>query len=101
VAVCGGARVRGGERVGVQAPAQHALGLDADEFGAGALVTCHLKSKLLTFPNGAFSTRDEALRARYGAYALYRRAAEAVTVRDTRDQAPGGTRPATGSDRAR
>jgi len=32
---------------------------------------------------GAFSTRDEALRARYGAYALYRRAAEAVTVRDT------------------
>jgi endonuclease/exonuclease/phosphatase family metal-dependent hydrolase len=47
------------------------------------LVTCHLKSKLLTFPNGAFSTRDEALRARYGAYALYRRAAEAVTVRDT------------------
>jgi len=47
------------------------------------LVTCHLKSKLLTFPGGAFSTRDEALRARYGAYALYRRAAEAVTVRDT------------------
>ncbi|ODU05272.1 MAG: endonuclease [Pseudonocardia sp. SCN 72-86] len=46
------------------------------------LVTCHLKSKLLTFPGGAFSTRDEGLRARYGAYALYRRAAEAVTVRD-------------------
>jgi endonuclease/exonuclease/phosphatase family metal-dependent hydrolase len=47
------------------------------------LVTCHLKSKLLTFPGGAFSTRDDALRARYGAYALYRRTAEAVTVRDT------------------
>lgn len=46
------------------------------------LVTCHLKSKLLTFPGGAFSTRDEGLRARYGAYALNRRAAEAVTVRD-------------------
>ena len=48
------------------------------------LVTCHLKSKLLTFPGGAFSTRDEGLRARYGAYALYRRTAEAVTVRDAR-----------------
>ena len=47
------------------------------------LVTCHLKSKLLTFPDGAFSTRDEGLRARYGAYALNRRTAEAVTVRDT------------------
>jgi endonuclease/exonuclease/phosphatase family metal-dependent hydrolase len=46
------------------------------------LITCHLKSKLLTFPGGAFSTRDEGLRARYGAYALYRRSAEAVTVRD-------------------
>lgn len=38
--------------------------------------------KLLTFPGGAFSTTDEGLRARYGAYALYRRAAEAATVRD-------------------
>lgn len=45
------------------------------------LVTCHLKSKLLTFPGGAFSTHDEGLRARFGAYALHRRAAEAVTVR--------------------
>jgi predicted extracellular nuclease len=47
------------------------------------LITCHLKSKLLTFPGGAFSTQDDRLRARYGAYALFRRAAEAVTVRDT------------------
>jgi endonuclease/exonuclease/phosphatase family metal-dependent hydrolase len=46
-----------------------------------SLVTCHLKSRLLTFPGGRFSTRDEAERARFGAYALYRRAAEAVTVR--------------------
>lgn len=45
------------------------------------LVTCHLKSKLLTFPGGRFSTRDEGERARFGAYALNRRAAEAVTVR--------------------
>ncbi len=45
------------------------------------LVSCHLKSKLLTFPGGRFSTRDEGERARFGAYALFRRAAEAVTVR--------------------
>jgi predicted extracellular nuclease len=48
-----------------------------------ALVTCHLKSKLLTFPGGRFSTRDEGERARFAAYALCRRAAEAVTVRAT------------------
>ena len=46
------------------------------------LITCHLKSKLLTFPNGRFAPRDEGERARYGAYALYRRAAEASAVRD-------------------
>jgi endonuclease/exonuclease/phosphatase family metal-dependent hydrolase len=45
------------------------------------LVTCHLKSKLLTFPGGRFSTTDEGLRARFGAYALNRRAAEAATIR--------------------
>ena len=42
----------------------------------------HLKSKLLTFPGGRFSTNDEAERARYGVYALDRRAAEAAAVRD-------------------
>jgi endonuclease/exonuclease/phosphatase family metal-dependent hydrolase len=45
------------------------------------LVSCHLKSKLLTFPGGRFSTTDEDERARFGAYALYRRTSEAVTVR--------------------
>lgn len=45
------------------------------------LVSCHMKSKLLTFPGGRFSLRDEDERARFGAYALYRRAAEAVTLR--------------------
>jgi len=45
------------------------------------LVTVHLKSKLLTFPGGRFSPRDEDERARFGAYALYRRAAEAATIR--------------------
>jgi predicted extracellular nuclease len=49
------------------------------------LVTCHLKSKLLTFPGGRFNPRDEGERARYGGYALFRRAAEAVTVRAAAD----------------
>jgi endonuclease/exonuclease/phosphatase family metal-dependent hydrolase len=50
------------------------------------LVCCHLKSKLLSFPGPrpgttSFNPTDEDQRARYGAYALYRRAAEAATVR--------------------
>lgn len=45
------------------------------------LVTAHLKSKLISYPNGRFQPRDEDERARYAAYALYRRAAEAATVR--------------------
>jgi len=46
------------------------------------LMTAHLKSKLITYPGGRFSPRDESERARFAAYALYRRTAEAVTVRD-------------------
>lgn len=45
------------------------------------VVTCHLKSKLLSFPGGRFEPHDEGERARFAAYALDRRAAEAVTVR--------------------
>jgi endonuclease/exonuclease/phosphatase family metal-dependent hydrolase len=45
------------------------------------LVTCHLKSKLLSYPRGRLNPRDEGERARYAAYALYLRAAEAVTLR--------------------
>ena len=45
------------------------------------LITVHLKSKLLTFPGDRFAPHDEDERARFGAYALYRRAAEAATVR--------------------
>jgi endonuclease/exonuclease/phosphatase family metal-dependent hydrolase len=50
------------------------------------LVTCHLKSKLLSYPPGPsgrtrFNPRDEGERARVGCYALARRAAEAATVR--------------------
>jgi endonuclease/exonuclease/phosphatase family metal-dependent hydrolase len=54
------------------------------------LVTCHLKSKLLSFPGPSgtsrFDTNDEGERARWAAYALYRRTAEAVTVRGLADQ---------------
>lgn len=45
------------------------------------IVNCHLKSKLLTFDGGRFFPLDEDERARAGAYALYRRASEATTVR--------------------
>jgi hypothetical protein len=45
------------------------------------LLTAHLKSKLLTFPGDRFQPRDEAERARFGAYALYLRAAQAATLR--------------------
>jgi endonuclease/exonuclease/phosphatase family metal-dependent hydrolase len=50
------------------------------------LVTCHLKSKLLSFPGGRITPRDEGERARYAAYALYLRAAEAVTLRAFADE---------------
>jgi endonuclease/exonuclease/phosphatase family metal-dependent hydrolase len=45
------------------------------------LITAHLKSKLLTFPGGRFHPRDESERARFAAYALYRRSAETATLR--------------------
>jgi hypothetical protein len=49
-------------------------------------LTVHLKSKLLSFPghdpqHPQFDTRDEAVRARFGLYALNQRAAEAATIR--------------------
>ncbi|MCT9930231.1 endonuclease/exonuclease/phosphatase family protein [Planotetraspora sp. A-T 1434] len=50
------------------------------------VVVCHLKSKLLSFPGKRFQPRDEGERARFGAYALYRRSAEAVTVRGLADR---------------
>lgn len=45
------------------------------------VVSVHLKSKLLSFPGGRFSPRDEGERARFAVYALHRRAAEAAAVR--------------------
>jgi endonuclease/exonuclease/phosphatase family metal-dependent hydrolase len=46
------------------------------------LITCHLKSKLLSYPGNRFFPHGEDERARYGAYALYRRTAEAAAVRE-------------------
>ncbi|OXM68635.1 endonuclease/exonuclease/phosphatase family protein [Amycolatopsis vastitatis] len=52
------------------------------EGGSVTLITCHLKSKLLTYPENRFFPHGEGERARYGAYALYRRTAEATAVRE-------------------
>ncbi len=50
------------------------------------VAVCHLKSKLLTFPDNQHSTHDERLRARVAAYALFRRTAEAAAMRDLADE---------------
>lgn len=50
------------------------------------VAVAHLKSKLLSYPGGRFQPRDEGERARYGAYALYRRTAEATALRALADQ---------------
>ncbi|CAN5853918.1 hypothetical protein BH20ACT6_BH20ACT6_17880 [soil metagenome] len=44
-------------------------------------ICCHPKSELLTYPGGRFTPHDEHERARYGVYALNRRAAEAGALR--------------------
>ncbi|QJT01017.1 endonuclease [Streptomyces asoensis] len=49
------------------------------------VAVAHLKSKLLSYPGDRFFPRDEGERARYGAYALYRRAAEATALRALAD----------------
>lgn len=45
------------------------------------VISCHLKSKLLSFPGGRFNPKDEGERVRFAVYALNRRAAEAAAVR--------------------
>ena len=45
------------------------------------VINVHLKSKLLTFGEH-FSTSDETLRAQVGYFALQRRAAEAISLRE-------------------
>ena len=58
------------------------------------MAACHLKSKLLSFPGqggrSRFAPRDEGERARVAGYALYRRTAEAVTVRALADELLAG-----------
>jgi hypothetical protein len=49
-----------------------------------------LKSKLLSFPGG-FVPADEDQRARFAAYALYRRASEATTLRSHLDALLNGS----------
>jgi endonuclease/exonuclease/phosphatase family metal-dependent hydrolase len=76
--------VQVGDDPATTAAALGRAGLVATIDGGGhtaVLLTCHLKSKLLTFPGGRFTPGDEDERARFAAYALYRRAAEAATVR--------------------
>ena len=58
------------------------------------VISCHWKSKLLTFPGGRFSTDDEQERARFAGYALLRRSCEAVTVRAAVSQLLAGVDPA-------
>lgn len=54
------------------------------------LINCHLKSKLLSYPGGRYSPRDEDERARFTVYALNRRAAEAGAVRMRANQVLAG-----------
>ncbi|AXE85145.1 endonuclease/exonuclease/phosphatase family protein [Streptomyces sp. Go-475] len=63
-----------------------ALGDGSSPDGPLRVAVCHLKSKLLSYPDGRFQPRDEGERARYGAYALYRRAAEATALRALADE---------------
>ncbi|WP_426247402.1 endonuclease/exonuclease/phosphatase family protein [Nocardioides sp. LHG3406-4] len=53
--------------------------------GGVDLVSVHLKSKLLSYPDGRFGPRDEGERARYAVFAVHRRAAEAACVRECAD----------------
>ncbi len=52
------------------------------------IVSVHLKSKLLSYPGGRFSPRDEGERTRYSVYALHRGAAEAITKPGWIDEDP-------------
>jgi endonuclease/exonuclease/phosphatase family metal-dependent hydrolase len=70
-----------GATLGVMGRGAVAIAVQADSGDPVRLVTTHLKSKLLTFPGGRFNPQDEDERARFAAYALYRRAAEAATLR--------------------
>ncbi|WP_367323943.1 endonuclease/exonuclease/phosphatase family protein [Streptomyces sp. HUAS ZL42] len=67
------------------------LAVETDgDHGPLHVAVAHLKSKLLSYPNKRFQPLDEAERARFGAYALYRRAAEAATLRILADKLLAG-----------
>ncbi len=70
-----------GSTLGVMGRGAVGITVQSDAGDPIRLVTTHLKSKLLTFPGGRFQPHDEDERARFAAYALYRRAAEAATLR--------------------
>jgi predicted extracellular nuclease len=70
-----------GDPIGAMGRGAVAITVMSDSGASVRLVTAHLKSKLLTFPGNRFQPRDEDERARFGAYALYRRAAEGATLR--------------------
>ncbi|MCF1598528.1 endonuclease/exonuclease/phosphatase family protein [Streptomyces muensis] len=78
-----GALAGAGAGAGAGADAGAPAGSDAGPVLRVAVA--HLKSKLLSYPGNRFFPRDEGERARYGAYALYRRAAEATTLRALAD----------------
>jgi endonuclease/exonuclease/phosphatase family metal-dependent hydrolase len=71
----------GGETQAQMGRGAIAVGVQTDSGIPLRFVTTHLKSKLLTFPGGRFQPKDEDERARFAAYALYRRTAEAATLR--------------------
>jgi hypothetical protein len=66
--------------LGVMGRGAVAISVQADSGVPVRLVTTHLQSKLLTFPGGRFQPRDENERARFAAYALYRRTARPAGV---------------------
>lgn len=73
----------GGGVVAVQQLPRAALRVTINHAGNQVdFINCHLKSKLLTFPGGFFSTQNETLRAQTAYFALQRRAAEAKTLRE-------------------
>ncbi|CCK30864.1 endonuclease/exonuclease/phosphatase [Streptomyces davaonensis JCM 4913] len=69
---------------------QSGRGFLAVEAGSLRVAVCHLKSKLLSYPGERFQPREEGERARFGAYALYRRAAEAAALRALADELLAG-----------
>lgn len=71
----------GGATLGLAGRGAVAISVESGSGKSVRLVTTHLKSKLLTFPGGRFQPHDEGERARFAAYALYRRAAEAAMLR--------------------